>query len=224
MPTEAVSQPSIADLSWEVWGLVVLAYLLGSIPFGLVLARWVKGIDLRTFGSGNIGTTNAIRALGRTWGYAVFALDFLKGFAPVLACLWLLNNPGERLLAQILIGTAAVLGHCFSIYLRFSGGKGVATGCGAIVAVDPIVFVVGGIVWLLTRAFTGYSGLSSILMGITFPIVVWIEGGPKPLLVGASLLCLLILVRHRSNIRRMLEGTEPRAGEKHKTPDAPSHG
>jgi glycerol-3-phosphate acyltransferase PlsY len=222
MPTPP--QSSLLDLPSLIWVLVVLAYLLGAIPFGLVLARWLKGIDLRQFGSGNIGTTNAIRALGRKWGLAVFALDFLKGFLPVLVCLWLLDSAEQRVLAQVLAGTASVLGHCFSIYLRFGGGKGVATGCGAIVAMDPLVFVIGGIVWLLTRAFTGYSGLSSILMGVTFPVVVWLQEGPRPLLVGAGMLCLLILVRHRSNIQRMLAGTEPRAGEKHKNPDAPSHG
>lgn len=222
MPTTVLA--SLKDLPALVWALVAAAYLLGSVPFGLVLARWIKGIDLRQFGSGNIGTTNAIRALGRKWGYFVFALDFLKGFLPVLACVWLVGDPHARIVAQVLIATAAVVGHCFSIYLRFGGGKGVATGCGAIVAMDPLVFVCGGLVWLLTRAFTGYSGLSSILMGLAFPIAVWVREGPRALLIGASLLCLLILVRHRSNIQRMLAGTEPRAGRKPSNPDAPTHG
>lgn len=210
-----LASADVFDLPLPTWGLVVLAYLLGSVPFGLVIAKWIKGIDLRTFGSGNIGATNAMRALGRGWGYVVFALDFLKGFGPVLACIWLISNPEHRLMAQVLVGTASVLGHCYSIYLRFGGGKGVATGCGAIVAIAPVVFLWGGIVWLITRGLTGWSGLASILMGCTFPIAVWIDDGPKPLLVGAFLLCCLILVRHRSNIRRMLNGTEPRAGEKH---------
>lgn len=201
------------------WAAVAVAYLLGAIPFGLLIAMRVKGVDLRRFGSGNIGASNAVRALGRKWGLSVFALDFLKGLVPVLACRWI-DVPADRvLLLQVLVGTAAVLGHCYSIYLRFTGGKGVATGCGAIIAVEPLVFVAGGLVWLMTRYTTRYLGLASILMGATFPIAAWVEGEitkqPKPeLLVGASLLTILILVRHRSNIQRMLAGTEPRAGEK----------
>lgn len=201
------------------WAAVVAAYLLGSIPFGLLIAMRVKGVDLRRFGSGNIGASNAVRALGKRWGLSVFALDFLKGLVPVLACRGL-DVPAEGVpLLQVLVGTAAVLGHCFSIYLGFTGGKGVATGCGAIVAIEPLVFVAGGLVWLATRYTTRYLGLASILMGATFPLAAWVEGEvtkrPKPeLIVGSCLLTVLILVRHRSNIQRMLDGTEPRAGEK----------
>jgi glycerol-3-phosphate acyltransferase PlsY len=213
----------------SAWIVVTLAYLVGAIPFGLLIAKRIAGIDLRTFGSGNIGATNAMRACGRGWGYAVFALDFLKGFGPVLACIWLIGRPDHRLLAQVLVGTASVLGHCYSIYLGFGGGKGVATGCGAIVAIAPVVFLWGGIAWLSTRGLTGWSGLASILMGLTFPLAVWIDGGPKALLVGATMLCFLIVLRHRSNIRRMWNGTEPRAGEKHgeksaEKPTARQHG
>src|SRR6185436_19297865 len=112
--------------------------------------RRVSGIDLREFGSGNIGTSNAVRAMGRRWGFVVFLLDFLKGFLPVLACYWLVRDDELHLL-QVLTGTAAVLGHCYPIYLGFRGGKGVATGCGAIVAINPFIFVGGGVVWLITR-------------------------------------------------------------------------
>ena len=201
------------------WLATVLAYLLGSIPFGLLIALRVKGVDLRRFGSGNIGASNAVRALGKRWGLTVFALDFLKGLVPVLACRWIDVPADGVVLLQVLVGTAAVLGHCYSVYLRFEGGKGVATGCGAIIAIEPLVFVAGGLVWLATRYATRYLGLASILMGATFPIAAWVEGlvtrKPKPeLIVGATLLTVLILVRHRSNIQRMLAGTEPRAGEK----------
>jgi glycerol-3-phosphate acyltransferase PlsY len=201
------------------WASVVVAYLLGSVPFGLLIARRVTGVDLRRFGSGNIGASNAVRAMGRKWGLAVFALDFLKGFLPVLACRFLGLPPGEVPLLQVLVGTAAVLGHCYSLYLRLTGGKGVATGCGAIVAIDPWIFLAGGAVWLLTRYTTRYLGLASILMGFTFPIAVWtratLTGQAEPeLLVGTCLLTLLILLRHRPNIQRMIAGTEPRAGEK----------
>jgi glycerol-3-phosphate acyltransferase PlsY len=204
----------------SAWIVVTVAYLVGAIPFGLLIAKRVKGIDLRTFGSGNIGTSNAVRAMGRRWGFAVFSLDFLKGFLPVLACHQLVGSHAETVpLLQVLTGTSAVLGHCYPIYLGFKGGKGVATGCGAIIAIDYRVFVCGGFVWLVTRLLTRYAGLASIMMGITFPIAVvvidTIQDRRRPeLLVGSLLLTLLILVRHRSNMRRMLQGTEPHIGEK----------
>ncbi len=204
----------------SAWIVVTVAYLVGSIPFGLLIAKRVAGIDLRTFGSGNIGTSNAVRAMGRRWGFVVFSLDFLKGFLPVLACHGLVGDHAETVpLLQVLTGTAAVIGHCFPIYLGFRGGKGVATGCGAIIAIDYRVFVCGGLVWLITRFVTRYAGLASIMMGITFPLAVltlqWVQDKPRPeLLAGSLLLTLLILVRHRSNMRRMLQGTEPHIGEK----------
>jgi glycerol-3-phosphate acyltransferase PlsY len=204
----------------SAWIVITVAYLVGAIPFGLLVTKRVTGIDLRRFGSGNIGTSNAVRAMGRRWGFVVFSLDFLKGFLPVLACHWLVGEHPETVpLLQVLTGTAAVLGHCFPIYLWFRGGKGVATGCGAIIAIDPWVFLCGGVVWLVTRLTTRYAGLASIMMGITFPIAVLVldqvQGRGRPeLLVGSLLLTLLILVRHRSNMRRMLQGTEPHIGEK----------
>jgi glycerol-3-phosphate acyltransferase PlsY len=208
-----------------VWAVIVCAYLLGAVPFGLIFARWLKGIDLRTFGSGNIGATNAIRAMGRPMGYVVFALDFLKGFVPVLMTGILVSAAKSDLeFAQVLVGTASVLGHCYSPYLRFKGGKGVATGCGAIVAIEWRVFLAGSIVWLLTRLMTGYAGLASILMGVAFPVAAWYLGWParRALVVGAVLLMLLIIVRHRGNIQRMLSGTEPNA--RHKKQTAERHG
>jgi glycerol-3-phosphate acyltransferase PlsY len=204
----------------SAWIVVTLAYLVGAIPFGLLITKRVAGIDLRTFGSGNIGTSNAVRAMGRRWGFVVFCFDFLKGFLPVLACHFLVADHKETVpLLQVLTGTAAVLGHCFPIYLGFRGGKGVATGCGAIIAIDYRVFLCGGIVWVVTRVLTRYAGLASIMMGITFPIAVIVldefqEKRRPELIVGSFLLTLLILMRHRSNMRRMLQGTEPHIGEK----------
>lgn len=208
----------------SVWLVITVAYLLGAIPFGLLLGR-LKGVDLRTVGSGNIGATNAVRAMGRPWGFAVFALDFLKGFLPVLLAPKVGGlDAHDAEFLQVLVGTASVLGHCYPIYLRFQGGKGVATGCGAIVAIEPLVFVAGGCVWLLTRLATGYAGLASILMGVTFPIAAFVIGWPerRALVVGAALLMLLIVVRHKGNIHRMLQGTEPNA--RHKKQAAERHG
>jgi len=188
---------------------VLVSYLLGSVPFGLLLTRALKGEDLRQLGSGNIGATNTMRALGRGWGLVSFALDCVKGWAPVYVMLAEGDSqPG------VMCGAAAVLGHCFPVYLRFKGGKGVATACGAIAAIDPFVVLSAGLVWVLTIRLTRYVGLASILMGIGFPVAAWLRpSNDTPLLVGCTLLALLVLVRHRQNISRMLQGTEPRAGQ-----------
>ncbi|MCC6409106.1 MAG: glycerol-3-phosphate 1-O-acyltransferase PlsY [Planctomycetes bacterium] len=196
------------------WLAVLAAYLLGAVPFGLVVAR-AKGIDLRTVGSGNIGATNAMRALGKPLGIAVFLLDVAKGALPVLLCWRPFELQGDaRLSLQLLCGTAAVLGHCFPVYLRFKGGKGVATGCGALIALDYVVFLGGGAVWLATFYGLRYVGLASITMGLSFPLIAWWRGHAVQLIVATALLTLLIVVRHRSNIARMLAGTEPKAGAK----------
>lgn len=199
------------------WAAPVIAYLAGSIPFGLVLVRLFRGVDLRTQGSGNIGATNAMRAGGKPLGYAVFLLDFLKGFAPVFWLAPALATAGERVLClQVLSGALAVLGHCFPLYLMFRGGKGVSTGCGALVALDPWVALAGGVVWLAALFGLRYTGLASVLMGLTFPIAALVRGAAwdGPLVVGTLLLAILIVVRHRPNIRRMLAGNEPKIGHK----------
>lgn len=190
-------------------------YLLGSIPFGLLLARVLKGIDVRDVGSGNIGATNTMRALGKGWGVVAFALDFLKGWFPVYMLAPLIAGDGDVELARLVAGSAAVLGHCFPLYLRFKGGKGVSTGCGAIVAVDPLVFILGGAVWLLMLPTSRMVSLASIAMGLAFPVVAWVrhpEDGP--FIIGCALLALLVVVRHRTNIARILAGTESRIGRK----------
>ena len=203
------------------WVAIALAYLVGGIPFGLILARVVKGVDIRTVGSGNIGATNAIRAMGRKWGYVVFALDFLKGLLPAWAIQFLFTSTREDVeLLQILVGAAATLGHCYSPYLGFTGGKGVATGCGGILALSWETFVAGGLVWLATRLATGYAGLASILMGLAFPVAVAVLHGVerRAMLVGAVALAGLIVWRHRGNIQRMIDGTEPNARKKRGDP------
>ena len=199
---------------------LLLSYLLGAVPFGFVMAR-LRGVDLRTIGSGNIGATNAMRALGKPLGLTAFALDLVKGWVPVA---WIAPalvgadggfDPGW---ARVLCGAAAVSGHVWPVYLGFRGGKGVATGCGGIVAIDPWIFVWGGVVWLVTLLTTRFVGLSSMLMGVAFALTAFLrrEAGGYGLEVvfGTGALALLILARHRSNLGRMLAGTEPRAGRR----------
>ena len=152
---------------------ILASYLLGSIPFGLVMARVLKGVDLREVGSGNIGATNAMRVLGKPLGLVAFLLDFGKGLVPtlVLAPHAAVLDDTTPWLAAAACGTAAVIGHCFPLYLRFKGGKGVATGCGAIVGVDPMIFILSGLVWVACLVTTRYVGLASIAMGLAFPVL-----------------------------------------------------
>ena len=198
--------------------LVVFAsYLLGAVPFGLVLVRLLKGVDLRQVGSGNIGATNAMRVLGKPLGLVAFFLDAGKGFVPTLFFAAQAAAFDEILsgLAASLCGIAAVLGHCFPVYLGFKGGKGVATACGAVVGVDPMVFVISGTVWIVTLVVTRFVSVASIAMGVAFPIAAAVLDGDQPAFVGScALLTLLIILRHRMNIARIRDGSETRIGKK----------
>lgn len=208
------------------WVWLLVAYLLGSVPFGWLLAKVVKGVDIRTTGSGNIGATNAMRVLGKPLGLFAFALDVLKGWAPVALLApaahgYATEGVGD-FLPQVLYGAAAVLGHVFPIYLGFKGGKAVATGCGALVGIDPLIFLISGMVWLVTLGLTRMVGAASLAMSIAFPVVAWVRSDSQPygleVVAGAAALTVLVLIRHRSNIRRILNGTEPRIGSKPSTP------
>ena len=200
-------------------GLAVgVAYLLGSLPFGLILGL-LKGVDIRKAGSGNIGATNAGRVLGRPYGYAAFLGDFAKGWFPsALLGPWLAATPGREPLLAVLCGAAAVAGHVWPIYLRFHGGKAVSTGCGAVVGIDPIVFLGGGAAWLVCLALFRFVSLASIAMVLSFPLLFWLRQGVRPYgpetVAGAMLLALLVLLRHRPNLQRLLTGTEPRIGRR----------
>ena len=208
---------------------LVLSYLLGAVPFGFVLVRVIKGVDLRSVGSGNIGATNAMRALGRPLGAVAFILDLGKGWVPVYLIAPVLTTADgfDGGWLRVLCGAAAVCGHVWPIYLRFRGGKAVATGCGAIIAIDPLIFVFAALTWLVTIAVSRYVGLASMAMGLAFPLVATLRREPGgygiEVVIGSAALTALILLRHRSNLGRMLAGTEPRIGTK-KTEDAASHG
>ena len=201
---------------WTAWALLPASYLLGSIPFGFVLTRLVKGIDVREVGSGNIGATNAARAMGRGWGIVVGLLDALKGLVPTAVLAPLVLAPEEgRLVLALLAGSCAILGHCFPVWLSFRGGKGVATAGGAFLGVDPKVFLWGAITWIVVLVATRYVGLSSILMTAAFAVAALALHREAPLFAMlAGLVFLLILVRHRANLVRMIAGTEPRVGAK----------
>jgi glycerol-3-phosphate acyltransferase PlsY len=204
--------------------LIPLAYVIGSIPFGLIVGR-AKGIDPRTSGSGNIGATNLGRLLGGRFFALVFTLDLLKGAVPTLAAGALLGfAPADRsgYLLWILVGFAAVMGHLFSLFLRFRGGKGVATSTGVLIGIFPYftaAAAVAIVVWLVIFALTRYVSAGSILGSLSFPLAYaaigtlagWpVLGAQLPLLLFAILIALLIIFKHRGNIARLRAGTENR--------------
>ncbi len=209
--------------------LIAAAYLIGSIPFGVLIAR-AHGIDLRTVGSGNIGATNVSRALGRTWAYVCFVLDVLKGLAPMLlarpagAVSQQPNTP--ELVVWLLVGCAAVCGHIFPIYLKFKGGKGVATSLGVVLGLWPYFTLSGTAafgIWCICVLIWRYVSLASMIAAISFPIVFgvmtmifeqWQLARLWPLLVLAVLMAVLVVARHAENIKRLMEGSEQQISRK----------
>ncbi len=197
----------------------LVSYLCGSIPFGLVIVRAVSGQDLRKLGSGNIGATNAGRVLGKTWGLFILLLDALKGAGPVLAAPWLAELSGAELSppsARVLAAVAAILGHMFPIWLGFRGGKGVATALGVILVLAPWGTLVAAAVFALTFAAKRIVSLSSILAAISFGAYQLWALSPQPfgpnswsLAAFSVAIPLLIILRHRTNIVRLMQGTEP---------------
>lgn len=200
---------------------IVGAYLLGAVPFGLLIG-FARGVDIRTQGSRNIGATNAGRVLGRSWGFLCLGLDLLKGFLPV--CLVGLAFGGtfpdvSRQWLWLAIGAASVVGHVFPIYLGFRGGKGVATTIGVGLGIYPYLAVPMAIALLgyaVARFASGFVSLGSLAIGVLFPFAffgyAWFRGWPLsivwPFQLVTALLGALILLRHQSNIARMLRGTE----------------
>lgn len=178
--------------------LVPLAYLLGTFPSAVMVAR-SRGIDILTQGSGNPGASNVARVLGTRWGTLVFLLDAVKGAAPAMVGLALDSRPG----AYVML-TGAVLGHMFPATRKLHGGKGVATMAGAMLAMHPAVWLVLLAVWVVARMATGKASLASLLITIGLPIGVAINGGPAWEIVYVAGLCALVLVRHIDNIKRLI--------------------
>lgn len=193
----------------EFAAAAVVGYLLGAVPFGYLVAR-AHGVNILREGSGNPGATNVKRMVGKKAGNTVFALDFLKG-AVAAGWVFLLPVVEERELVAALVGLcAAILGHSFSIFLRGKGGKGVATTMGGLVIVMPWAVLVGALVWVVIFYTTRYVSLASILLVLSLPATNFVVG-EAPLLIWISLaLAILITLRHRSNIQRLLSGTENR--------------
>jgi glycerol-3-phosphate acyltransferase PlsY len=201
---------------------LLIAYLVGSLPFGFLIARYVAGVDIRKSGSGNIGATNVARVLGKKLGIAVLVLDCLKGALPTLILPVVLSDSATfRLHLAVLSGAAAILGHMFPCWLKFRGGKGVATALGVALALDPSSTPLSTgaalLVFVVCVALTRIVSLGSILAACTFCGVELWQLRPSPfgdetwsLAAFSTLVPLLIILRHRSNLARLLRGTEPR--------------
>jgi acyl phosphate:glycerol-3-phosphate acyltransferase len=187
---------------------IVVAYLVGSVPFALLLARRWGAADLRLVGSGNIGAANVLRASGVRAGVLVAMLDIAKGAASVALASHLSNVAA----APAVAGVSAILGHIYPVWLRFRGGKGVATACGVFSVLTPIAVPPSLIVFLLTVWGTKYISLGSIVATVALPSIAYATGSSTVTLVAAIAAAALIIFRHRSNVMRLLDGTERRLG------------
>jgi len=190
----------------------IAAYFLGSIPTGYLVAK-ARGIDIRSVGSGNIGATNAFRVLGAPAGITVLLVDAIKGF---IACRFIAfgPNPGET--HHMIAGVCAILGHNYTCWLKFKGGKGIATSAGVMVAWTPVGFAIAATTFAIVLAISKYVSLSSICAAIALPIGVWLTGGSLRMIVLTSLVSAMAIYKHRSNIQRLMAGTESRIGSKKK--------
>jgi len=201
--------------------LIIAAYLLGSVPFGLLLAA-AHGKDLRKIGSGNIGATNLSRALGKKWAYFCFILDASKGLLPTLIAGKIITGPldATKLLFWMLVGIAAISGHVFPIFLKFKGGKGVATSFGVALGLWPyftICAVIAAVTWTIVVLICRYVSLASIIASVVFPIAFvllitvindWRFADFWPLILAAVGIPIMVIARHHRNITRIIAGTE----------------
>ena len=197
--------------------ILVGSYMLGSIPFGYLAGRFA-GIDIRKFGSGNIGATNAVRVLGKKYGYPVFALDFLKGIGAVRISMLMASGPPPGWNSPEIFGIAAaiacVIGHSYPPWLKFKGGKGVATSAGTLFALAPMVGFIGVAIWMVTFWVTRYVSLASVTAAVALPVVIlavsWRNENAKAIFYFSVCVAAVVIWRHRSNLSRLLSGTEPR--------------
>ncbi|AGA57999.1 acyl-phosphate glycerol 3-phosphate acyltransferase [Thermobacillus composti KWC4] len=188
---------------------VAASYLLGSISFSILIARWVKGIDIRQHGSGNAGATNTLRVLGKGPAAAVFLLDVAKGIAAVLIGQWL--GEGE-IWVPILCGAAAITGHNWPIWFRFKGGKGIATTIGVMATLAFWPALLAGIIAIAAIAITRYVSLGSLIFAALLPVFILVLSMPYELFWVSLLICVYAFIRHRTNIVKLVRGQEHKLG------------
>ena len=192
-----------------IYWSIALGFLLGSVPFGFLVAR-LRKVDIRQFGSGNVGATNVFRILGPGPGLLVFLLDFLKGAFAIYLAMYLGLNP----LWIIMTGLAAILGHSFSPFLKFKGGRGVATGLGVLLGIAPDIFVFILIISAIIIWATRYVSVASIIGSITTTILMFVLNKPAPYSWTVFIITIVIILRHLPNIKRLLAGKELKMGSK----------
>jgi glycerol-3-phosphate acyltransferase PlsY len=190
------------------------AYLLGAVPTGLVLARLFSAIDIRSSGSGNIGATNVARLLGRKFGLLTLLGDMLKGFLPVYSGALLFPDArgGTDYMLLSIFGLAAFLGHLFPVYLKFKGGKGVATGFGVFAWLAPAPLALVLVLFVVIVAVSRYVSLGSLCTALVLPLLLIAYSYPLPVVVTGIVMGLLVFIKHRDNIQRLLQGTENKQG------------
>lgn len=214
VPGEPASHPvpgaALQPVTLALW--LVASYVLGSLPTSYLAAKYGAGIDLREVGSKSLGATNVYRILGWRYAIPVGVIDMAKGAIPVLL---FAPRAGTAAWIPLATGTAAVLGHVFSAFVRFRGGKGVATAAGVVVALQPAALGLAAIVWVGVLLATRIVSVASIASAVAFPLTVWIVDRDNVWVLGAgSALALFIVFTHRSNLRRLLDGTEHRFGRR----------
>lgn len=188
--------------------LIMTSYLIGAIPFGLLVGR-IAGIDVRQEGSGNIGATNVSRVLGKKKGLLTLLCDVAKGFLPVWGASHLLPETAAATeMIVVLCGLATVVGHMFPLYLKFKGGKGVATALGVFLFISPGSILITLIIFLAVVSGSGYVSVGSLAASALLPLWLWVLGEPPQMLMVAVVIALLIWFKHRSNIGRLLRGEE----------------
>lgn len=188
----------------------VLAYFCGSIPTGLWIGRWTRNVDIRDYGSGNLGATNAFRVLGKKLGILVLLIDVLKGLLPVLLFPALVGIDEPTAGQMMLVGAAAIVGHVLSCFVNFKGGKGVATALGVFLAIAPLEMGIILVIGIILIAVTGFVSLASIVGAALLPIGLYLNHRPTSVLVVGTIVALIVLYRHRSNLVRLLQGRENR--------------
>jgi acyl phosphate:glycerol-3-phosphate acyltransferase len=190
--------------------LVIISYLLGSICFGKIIARMARGVDISDIGSQNVGATNVAREIGLKWGFLTLVLDSLKGFLPTAAAFVLHKGDFNPETVASVCGLAAFIGHNYSIFLKFKGGKGVATALGVFLVLCPVCVVGSVALFLVLVGFMGYISLASIAAAVSMPFFLLISGKPPVLLGVAFLISGFITFAHRGNILRLLQKREPK--------------
>ena len=187
-----------------------LGYTVGSLPLGYLIASRLRGIDLRRVGSGNVGATNVYRSAGLATALLVILVDVAKGAGSVLLAARMLAGPS----APVAAGVAAIIGHVYPVWLRFRGGKGVATACGAFSILAPLATAIAGLMFVITVWATRYVSLGSLVATITLPTLAWLTRGSMPVVTGGVVAALLIIERHGGNLVRLRDGTERRLGQR----------